>query len=153
MFLKSTRFGEIEVAEDIIINFANGIPGFPDEHSFAFLSQGRQNPFAFLQSVGNPDLTFVIVEPFTLIPEYTFQLEGEIVSELELSDENLPQIFNIVTLKEKLESATVNLIAPIIVNWQAKTAIQIILDKTSYTTRHRLFPNGLPKEDSAEGGR
>lgn len=153
MIVKSTRFGEIEVTEDLIINFANGIPGFPEERSFAFLSQGPDNPFAFLQSVTNPDLTFVIVEPFTFISDYTFKLADEMVSELKLSEQNTPQIFNIVTVRENLESATVNLVAPIVINWQARIAAQIILEKTSYTTRQRLFPNGLPKKDATEGGR
>lgn len=153
MLIKSTRFGEIEVAEELIINFTNGIPGFPQETSFAFLAQGPDSPFFFIQSVSNPDLTFILIEPFTFLPDYTFKLEDEIVSGLQLSDKNLPQVFNIVSVRDNIESATVNLIAPIIVNWQAKIASQIILEKTSYTTRQRLFPDGLPGKKAAEGGR
>lgn len=153
MLIQSTRFGEIEVSDQDLVSFPDGLPGFPDEKKFTFLSQGQDNPFAFLQSVISPDLAFVIVEPFTFFKDYTFKLPDEFVQELKLSKENPPQVFNIATIKDKLETATANLLAPIIVNWQTNTASQIILEKTDYTTRHKLFPNGLPKKQAAEGGK
>lgn len=153
MNINSTRFGALDVPEDNILKFCDGIPGFPEEKKFAFLSQGEDSPFAFLQSIANPDLTFVIVEPFSFIKDYTFNLADELVSELELSNENPPHIFNIVTVRETIQNATVNLVAPIVVNWHKKIAAQIILEKTSYTTRQPLLPNGLPKQASSQGGR
>lgn len=151
MMIQSTRFGEIDVAQEHILSFPMGLPGFPEEKQFVFLAQGKGSPFAFLQSTLSPDLAFVIVEPFSFFNDYTFTLPDEYVNDLGLSEDNLPQILNLVTIKASLESATVNLAAPIIVNWQDQTAMQVILEKTPYTTRHKLFPNGLNK--TAEGGR
>ena len=145
MIVRSTRFGEIEVSEQSILDFPHGIPGFVDEKVFAFVPYQLESPFAFLQSVNEPDLTFMIVEPFSFFPDYDFELENEIVKELEISDENPPQIFNIVKVVEKLEDMTANLLAPILVNWQSRKAIQHVLEKTSYQVRHRVFPNGLPQ--------
>lgn len=153
MLIQSTRFGEIEVSNQDLLSFPDGLPGFLDEKKFAFLPQGQDNPFALLQSAISPDLAFVIVEPFTFFSDYSFQLSDDFVQELKLSKENPPQIFNIVTIKENLENATINLLAPIIVNWQTKTAQQIILEKTEYITRHKLFPNGLPQKAASEGGK
>ncbi|WP_425058505.1 Flagellar assembly factor FliW [Sporomusa carbonis] len=152
MLIRSTRFGNIEIADNDIIRFPHGLPGFSEEKAFAFLPYQPDSPFAFLQSATDPDLTFVIVEPFAFFKDYTFRLDEEFVAELGLSDDNPPRIFNIVRIPEKAEEMTANLLAPIIVNWKTRTAIQIVLEKSPYTVRHRLFPHGLPADRPAKGG-
>lgn len=152
MKIQSTRFGEIEICNDNIILFPSGLPGFPEEKRFALLLDA-DNPFAFFQSITTPHLTFIIVEPFTFFKDYTFELSDEFVQDLRLSNENPPYIYNIVTIRSGIESATANLLAPIIINWQTKKAQQLILEKTNYTTRHKLFPDGLPKQSAQEGGK
>ncbi|MDF2635272.1 MAG: fliW [Pelosinus sp.] len=151
MKVKSTRFGEIEVSEQAILQFPHGIPGFIDEKVFAFLPYDVDSPFAFLQSVNEPDLTFMIMEPFSFFPDYDFELDNSIVKALGFSDKNPPQIFNIIRMTEKLEEMTANLLAPIIVNWQNRKAMQYVLDKTSYNVRHRVFPDGLPQQADKGG--
>lgn len=151
MQIQSTRFGKLDVPEDNIYHFPSGLPGFPDEKKFAFLESESQSPFFFLQSTANPHLTFVVVDPFFFFSDYTFELTDEIVQEMKLSKENPPKIFNIVTVRDPLDKTTVNLLAPVVVNRETKIAVQIVLEKTEYTTRHLLFPNGLPQK--AEGGR
>ena len=37
MQIKSTRFGEFEVSEELIVQFPEGLPGFEDQKQFAFL--------------------------------------------------------------------------------------------------------------------
>lgn len=151
MKVQSTRFGELNIADNDILQFVHGIPGFPQDTKFAYLPYGDESPFAFLQSLRDPDLAFLIVEPFSILPDYSFALDEENQAELDLSEDRPPQVFNIVSIKETLEKSTVNLLAPILVNWQTRQAKQIILDKSSYTTKHLLFPNGLPKQP--EGGK
>ena len=75
MFIDSTRLGHVDVSEDNIINFPQGLPGFPDEKTFAFLLYQADSPFAFLQSVKEPDLTFLIVAPFTFFQDYDFEVD------------------------------------------------------------------------------
>ena len=150
MLIQSTRFGEMDIPEQHILHFGQGIPGFPEENVFAFLPYGDESPFAFLQSASDPDLTFLVVEPFAVLPDYSFELSDEEAAELGLSPENPPQVYGIVSLKEALSSSTVNLLAPVIINWVNGQAKQTILEKTIYTTKQPLFPNGIPQQ--AEGG-
>lgn len=151
MKIKTTRFGELDIAIETILKFDQGIPGFPDEKEFAFLPYEKGSPFAFLQSTHDADLTFLIVEPFSFLPEYTFELSDEWSKEIGVSAENLPQIFNIVSIKEPLQQTTVNLLAPVIVNWKDGKAKQIILEKVEYTTKHLLFPDGLSNQTNQGG--
>jgi len=152
MKIQSTRFGELEVAAEHILKFEQGIPGFPGETEFAFLPYGSDSPFAFLQSTTDADLAFLIVEPFSFLPEYTFELTDEWSDQIGVSTDNPPQVFNIVSIKESLNQSTVNLLAPVVVNWRDRKAKQIILEKVEYTTKHLLFPNGLP-DQTAQGGK
>lgn len=153
MKVKSTRLGlQWEVEEAEIIHFPKGLPGFVDETRFILLPGEAGSPFVFMQSVTEPDLTFITVEPFAFFKDYEFTLDDQIVVELELSGEQPPQIFNIVTIPEQAEQMTANLLAPVIINPVKKTGQQIVLEKVGYTTRHRLFPNGFPKTET-KGGR
>ncbi|TWH45240.1 flagellar assembly protein FliW [Sporomusa sp. KB1] len=151
MLIRSTRFGDIEVPEDSKIHFPHGLPGFPQEQEFAYLPSEPDNPFAFLQSLAEPDLTFIVVDPFVFFQDYEFVLGDQIESELGLTDANRPHIFNIVRVPDNPEEMTVNLLAPVIVNTKKRIAIQLVLEKTIYTTRHRLFPNGFVKQPGKEG--
>lgn len=151
MIIESTRFGEVEVAEEQLFSFPYGIPGFPEEKSFAYILHDTESPFSFLQSTTEVNLTFLLVDPFAFFKDYEFVLEDEVAEELDLSLENPPQVFLIATVKKKLADMTVNLLAPVVVNGVNRTGRQVILDKPEYTIRHKLFPDGLPKE-AVKGG-
>ena len=143
MLIESTRLGNMDIPEDRIMNFPQGMPGFPDEKNFAFLPYEAESPFAFLQSASEPNLTFLLVEPFTFFQDYDLKVDDEIVDQLGISLENPPQVFNVVSIREKTEEMTANLLAPVLINWRDQKAMQIVLEKTSYTTRHRLFSDEL----------
>jgi len=152
MKIESTRFGELEVAEEQLINFPQGIPGFPDEKTFVHMGHDAESPFSFLQSTTEVNLTFLLANPFAFIKDYEFVLEDDVAEELGLSQENPPQVFLIATVKEKLADMTVNLLAPVVVNRINRMGRQVILEKPEYSIRHKLFPDGLPIE-ATKGGR
>ena len=152
MKIESTRFGELEVAEEQLIHFSYGIPGFPDEKTFVHMGQDDESPFSFLQSTTEVNLTFLLTDPFAFINDYEFVLEDDVAKELDLSLENPPQVFLIATVREKLADMTVNLLAPVVVNGVNRKGRQVILDKPEYSIRHKLFPDGLPIE-AVKGGK
>jgi len=151
MIIESTRFGEVEVAEEQLFSFPNGIPGFPDENSFVYMLHDAESPFSFLQSTTEANLTFLLVDPFAFFKDYEFVLDDDIAKELDLSQENPPQVFLIANAKERVADMTVNMLAPIVINGVNRTGRQVILDKPGYSIRHKLFPDGLPKE-AVKGG-
>lgn len=152
MVVESSRFGQLEVAEEAIIRFPHGLPGFADQTAFAFVPHSADSPFVFFQSVTDPDLTFLMVEPFRFFGDYEFELDDAAVGALGIKDRQDVRILTVVTVPEKTEEMTANLLAPIVVNWPARIAMQIVLEKTAYTTRHRLFPKGFPAK-AAKGAK
>ena len=75
MQIESTRFGTIEVREEQVIHFPHGIPGFLNEKAFVHLPYEEGSPFSFLQSTTDPNLSFLLVDPFVFIKDYEFALE------------------------------------------------------------------------------
>lgn len=151
MKIESTRFGELEVAEDQLLHFPQGIPGFPNEKAFVLIPHEVESPFSFLQSTSEANLSFLLVEPFAFFQDYEFKLEDVVAEELGLSRENPPQVFLIATVKEKVTDMTVNLLAPIVFNGVSRIGRQLILDKPEYSIRHKLFSDGPPQK-VVEGG-
>lgn len=152
MKIQSARFGELEVGEEQVFTFPHGIPGFPEERSFALIFHGEESSFSFLQSAREANLAFLLVDPFAFMPDYEFELKDEIAEEMNLSRDNLPLVLLIATVKGKVAEMTVNLLAPLVLNRTNCSGRQVILDKAGYSTCHKLFPGGLPVE-AAGGGR
>ena len=147
--IQSTRFGELEIKEEDTLFFPYGLPGFPDETNFVYLPYSKESPFAFLQSLKDPDLAFTVVNPFIFLNDYSFNLEDQILSEMDILESEPPQVMNIVRIPENAEEMTANLVAPLIINWRNRKARQVLLENSPYSVRQRLFPNGFLKEDKA----
>lgn len=152
MIIESTRFGKLEVAEEQLLSFPYGIPGFPEEKSFVYMDLDAESPFSFLQSTTEVNLSFLLVDPFVFFNNYEFVLEDEVAQELDLSLDNLPRVYLIATVKGKLDDMTVNLLAPLVVNGVTRIGRQVILDKPEYSICHKLFPDGMPQE-AGKGGK
>ena len=140
MLVQSTRFGELEVAEEQIMDFPEGLLGFPDEKKFALMEYKPESPFYILQSMADPDLTFLMINPFAFFNDYDFQMDDALMAEIGLTADNPPTVFNIVTVRDKLESMTVNLAGPVLVNIRDRKAAQWVIEKTVFPTKYPLFP-------------
>ena len=81
--LQTKYFGEIDYELSETITFPAGLFGFDDEHSFLLLPfDGSGENLLCLQSTATPALAFVVMDPFSLCPEYTPALRK---AELQLS--------------------------------------------------------------------
>ena len=139
--VNTLRFGEVEVAEDKVVHFADGIPAFEDEHEFVIVPYDEESPYVFLQSLTTPDLAFLMTVPFIFFPEYEFELDDENQNKLELTSQEDMLIYTLLTINGgKVKDMTANLMAPVVVNTANMQARQVVLDRSSYTTKHRLFP-------------
>jgi len=140
MLVQSTRFGELEVAEEQIMDFPEGLLGFPDEKKFALMEYKPESPFYILQSMADPDLTFLMINPFAFFNDYDFHMDDALMAEIGLTADNPPTVFNIATVRDKIENMTVNLAGPVLVNIRDRKAAQWVIEKTQFPTRYPLFP-------------
>ena len=140
--VNTDRFGEIEIDEKKIIHFKDGIPAFEDEHEFVILPYDEESPYYFMQSLNKPDLAFLLTIPDIFFADYSVEIDDATVEELEIKDTAKVIIYTIITIPNgSVRLMTTNLLAPIIFNTENMSAKQIVMDKSNYTTKHRLFPD------------
>jgi flagellar assembly factor FliW len=137
--VKTTRFGEIEVKENDLIELPAGLIGFPELKRYVLLDHDKDSPFKWLQSLDDGAIAFVLINPLLFKPEYTVEVTEVEVSDLELSSEEDAVISVIITMPSNPQNMTANLKAPLIFNLKNRKGKQIILNNTAYTTRHNIM--------------
>ena len=139
--IDTLRFGQIEVEEEKIVHFKDGIPAFEEEHEFIIVPYDSESPYYFMQSLATPDLAFLITVPFIFFPDYEFELDEVAQHELDIKHQEDMLIYVLITIPGgKIEDMTANLMAPVVLNKENMQAKQVVLDRSRYTTKHRLFP-------------
>lgn len=138
--VKSTRFGELEIEHQKLIEMPDGMIGF-EERRYVLLSPAN-GPFHWLQAVENPDLAFVVVDPKTSLPDYEVKLTLDEHKKLGLSKESEIVVLSVVTMAKSPLDITMNLMGPIILNPGNMTAMQVVLEGGKYSTRQPYFIGG-----------
>lgn len=137
MEIESTRFGQLTVDGERIINFPKGLLGFPNHTRFALIQTGEENYFFWLQSVDEPGLAFVVTDPSIFFKDYEVPVRDETQADLEIKDIDKAQVFVICNKVD--EWLTGNLLGPIVVNTENRRASQVVLTEKKWTTRQPLL--------------
>ncbi len=123
----------------VAIRFAAGLPGFPHVHTFHLKPWGPPgSPYLLLSAVDDPDVGFVVVPPWVFYPEYEFDLDDATAERLGLVVADDAIVLAVVTLRDRPDEATLNLLGPIVVNRHTHEAAQVVLPTTSYSVRAPL---------------
>lgn len=141
-------FGEITYEPDELLTFPKGLYGFEDETRFLLLPFSETGTLFSLQSVKTPQLSFILMDPFSLDGSYAPVLQPD---ELQfLNAERSEDLFYYVlcVVKEPVSESTVNMRCPVAVNDDG-VGVQVILENTSWHMRHKL--DEFRKEEDAPG--
>ncbi|WP_417898900.1 flagellar assembly protein FliW [Bacillus haimaensis] len=145
MKIETKYHGVLEVSEQDVVTFPNGIPGFNEEKQFTVIPFSEDGEFQILQSVSTPELGFVVTNPFAFFSDYDFKLEEQTVEALELNAPEDVEVFTVLTVQETFTRTTANLQAPVVINRKKKLGKQVILTGSSYLTKHKLFQEAESK--------
>ena len=139
MQIDTKYFGPVEYECEDLLTFPNGLFGFESEHRFLLLPfAGSNGSLLCLQSVSTPALAFVVMDPFSLCPDYSPVLSPEELQLLGAEESGELGYYVLCVVKEPVSESTVNLRCPIVIQPKDRTAAQVILEGTSYHMRHRL---------------
>jgi flagellar assembly factor FliW len=138
MNIQTKYHGDVELLQEDVITFPQGIPAFEDEKQFIILPLQEGSIFSILQSVKNSSLAFIMGDVFSLFPNYDIELKQSSIGLLELDEAKDAFVHCIVTVKEPFIDSTANLKAPIIINTTKKIGKQVVLNQQNYLTKHRL---------------
>lgn len=140
MIVTTMHFGEVEVSEDSIIHFEEGIPGFEDLKRFVVLDyDDAGETFKILQSVDNSHTAFAVVNPFEVRSDYELTVDETTIENLGIKDTNELAICSIVTIPDKITKMSANLLSPVVINTTNNKAKQMIMHNSSYTTKHYIL--------------
>ena len=140
MNLETTRFGNVEIDDDRVINFSSGLLGFSSYSKFVLLQPDEQGVFFWLQSTEAPDLAFVVTDPALWIPDYQANIRKDQMEELGMNELADAQVLVIVNKRD--DSITSNLQGPLVINIQGRIGMQLVLADKRWSTRHELLQVG-----------
>ena len=147
MNIDSPRFGALEVDEERILNFARGLPGFPDCTRFFVVDHDKETPLKWLQSVDRPEIAFLIVEPEQVMKSFEVDVPTAVLNLLQWDkDSTEADVSVFVILNVEDGNLTANLKAPVIVNIPKRLACQMIVEDPGAPVRAPIGPKELTEQ-------
>lgn len=138
MRVTTTNFGEIKIKNDKVINFKKKILGFEEYTKFTMIDPPDDDLFYWLQSITEPDLSFIIVNPLNFVKEYKVEITDDFRTSLQIEKESEIGIYSLVNIPEDSSYIAINLKAPVIINASKLLAGQLVQEQ-EYPIRHFIY--------------
>lgn len=142
MLVKTKYFGEIDLSEDKILEFENGIMGFEQYRKYTILydnEEEKKGTIMWFQSVEEPALALPVINPLYIKKDYNPEVSEELLQPLgEINEENLC-ILLILTVPRNVKHTTANLKAPLIVNAETRKGCQAIAENADYEVKYNVY--------------
>lgn len=141
MVIQTKCFGEVDIADEKIITFDRGIPGFEEYKKYTILYdvESKEDKISWLQSTEEPGLAFPIISPLLVKPDYNPVVEDTLLEPLGSINEENMAIFLIMTVPSDLTQMSVNLKAPIVINADLKKGLQVIVENADYPVKYKIY--------------
>ena len=149
MKITTSRFGELSVNSDDIINFKEGLLGFENLKQFFVVDPGDKTLILWFQSIDDGKIAFPILEPQVYLPDYRINLLPAEMASLNLQNTTDISVYTALTIPDDVKNISANLKAPIIINNKTKAARQIVLQDSKLEIRYSIYKDlkkGLPPQ-------
>lgn len=145
MKIETKFLGEVAFKEEDIYTFPQGLPGFSDLQQFILIPIDADLPLVVLQSIDQTTISFIMAYPFAFEPNYAFDLSDEDKQTLHIEGNHEVLPYAIITMKETLQTSTMNLLAPVVLNITKKVGKQIVLQDNKKYPLHFPLEKGVTK--------
>ncbi len=135
----TSRFGEISFEEKDILFLPKGILGFSQLSKYVIIEKSEYDPFKWFQSVEDPDVTFVMVDPTLFFPNYKLEVNEKELEELNFQQMKELDTYVIVTVLPDLSQSSADLLGPLVINSKKRIAKQVVMPDSPYTTKHYIL--------------
>lgn len=134
---RNVQFGEFEFDEQHVLILPEGIIGFEQCRRFILINDEDSQPFRWLVSLEDENLSFPLMDPRQFISNY----------DVSADQDELVTVLVVATLRKEIKDSSVNLRSPIIIANQTRIGKQIILENEAYELHYPIFvsPNRLVK--------
>jgi flagellar assembly factor FliW len=136
--------------EESILTFPSGLLGFPESQHYVILDHDTAAPFKWLQSLDEPALAFVIIDPDLFLIDYRVEVSAEAMAEVQCQGEDDLSTAVILTIpSDDPGRITANLRGPLLMNPRTRLCKQLVLSD-EVPTRHPLFPLAASDANAAD---
>jgi flagellar assembly factor FliW len=134
-----TKIDTTAHSRETVIQFEEGLIGFPDCKSFVLMENDDIAPFRRLQSTERPEVGFLVIDPSLIVDDYKAAVPKREWESLALSTPAVGIALAICVIGPSSTESTGNLQAPLIINHEKMVGKQIILTDNRLTPRHPLL--------------
>ena len=149
MQLNTTLFGEIEVEENKIIRFEDGLPGFENLKDYLLVILEQTKPIFWLQAI-EEDIALPVISPFDVDPDYSPMINDDVFEKIDLVNEEDLLVLTVAVIPDELNRMTANMAAPVLVNTVAGKGCQVLIESDDYQIRQPVFEALLKKTEEAK---
>lgn len=147
MEINAKYFGQVSYDENETIHITNGLIGFEAYTEYLPIPFHEDNDSLIsLQCLEDETLSFILMNPFGLLNNYSPSLSRQDLKELDAEAAEELSYYVICVMHDSVAESTVNLKAPLVVNARNRQARQVILDQSEYTFRHVI--GDMKKEEA-----
>lgn len=137
--VNTTRFGELQVNNEDIVSFSEGLLGFEKLTKFFVVDPGDSTLILWLQSIEDESIAFPIIEPKIFKPDYVAKLLPADMNSVQIESVTEAKIYSILTIPSDITTMSANLKAPIVINNEKKIARQIVLQDNKLTVKYEMY--------------
>ena len=146
--VNSTRFGTFEVAEGAVLDFPQGMVGFPSSRRYALVAREAEDLFFWLHSLDEPAVAFPVADPWAFHPSYELEIGDPDLELLGASEPDQLALLAVVAVGSDPADAAINLLAPVAVNLERRVGAQV-LNRLEAPARAPLFAAGAEPRPAA----
>lgn len=125
-------------ASSNLVQLPMGLLGFEQFKHYALLADPAEKPFAWLKAADERPLSFVVIDPFVVLPDYKPEISESDVNFLGIKEASDALLLGIVTIHGQ-NRATMNLKGPVVINRHSHIGKQVIISNSvDYSVNHPL---------------
>jgi len=139
MLIATQRFGNVQIPEEKIITMIRPILGFEILNEFCLIESDDMAPFMWLQSIEEPAIAFIIVNPRVFFPDYRIEINRKEIADLKIADVEAVETYVIITAASDPAKMSANLQGPVLINTANNLARQLVMVNSEYGVTHSIL--------------
>ena len=134
--IESTRFGSLDIADEAVIEFPNGLIGLGGTR-YALIAREESAPFLWLHSIDDPSLAIPVTNPWSFFSKFAVEISDSEAARIGINDPSEAEVLVTVRAGESLDDFRANLRAPILL--AGGRGHQVINEADGTSVRAPLF--------------
>jgi flagellar assembly factor FliW len=136
MTIESTRFGTLDVPDDAVLEFPNGLIGLGGTR-YTLIAREESAPFMWLHSLDDPSLAIPVTNPWFFFSSYEVEVSDSEAERIGITDPSQADVYVTVRAGETIEDFRANLRAPLLIS--GGRGYQVINEADGTSVRAPLF--------------